>query len=145
MSEEIQKFDISDVIRNKVRTMFSDIIPDEVLDGYLNREVRGFFSNEVERNWSGGKETPIPNSSPFSKLVRQEVLDYLKSNLSKQIAEKVKALVDEVGTDGLVNMIAQAKAKYDADIQAQVFIQVFSNLPYNIQNVVSQMRSNGQL
>jgi len=33
MSEEIQKFDISDVVRKKVRAVFSDIIPDDVLDG----------------------------------------------------------------------------------------------------------------
>ena len=144
MSEEIQKFDISDVIRKKVRTMFSDIIPDDVLDGYLNREVRGFFADRGTNRGFGKIETE-PHSSPFAALVRQEVLEYLKANLSTQIAEKVKALVDETGTDGLVNLIAQAKAKYDADIQAQVFNQVFINLPYTIQNVVFQMKSDGRI
>jgi hypothetical protein len=145
MSEQMQKFDISDVIRTKVREMFKDIIPDDVLDQYLNREVKGFFTNQQEsQNW-GSPKVEIPHSSPFALMVRAEVLAYLKESLADQIRAKTKALVDDIGAEGLADLIGKAKARYEQDIATKLYERLFNDMHFRVQEIVGQMKSEGRL
>lgn len=144
-SEQMQKFDISEVVRARVREMFRDIIPDEVLDDYLQREVKAFFADRRESRGYHRPDEVIPHTSQFAALVREEVGNYLKEHLAEDIRTKLATMLAEVGVEGLVAMIGKAKAQYDAEITARLYQQLFDQLSFKIGDVIGQMKRNGQL
>lgn len=144
MSEAVQKFDISDVIRIKVREMFKDIIPDTVLDEYLNREVKGFFSDKIETDWNGHRIKEHPHSSPFALFVHEEVLAYLKSVLIEKIREKINVEMEAFGVEQLADLIGKAKARYDAEITVKLYSEVMNNIPYQIGNIARDLEARKQ-
>ncbi len=143
MSEQVQKFDIGDVVRRKVREMFADIIPDDLLDQYLKQEMAGFFANE--KKYDTRNPTEIAHSSPFAKLVREEVLAYLKETLPGRVRQAVEKMVSEIEVTDLVEMIAKAQARYEAEFKERMVANLYENIRLTAERIIMQMKSEGRL
>lgn len=135
----IQKFDIADTVRAKIREMFKDIIPDDQLNEWLNREVEAFF---YDRNSYGKIE---PHSSPFAQMVWKQVQEYLVVTLLPGIHKKCDEKIKEFGVEEFADLIAKATLRYEKDFNSNLVNSIASNLPYQISNVISQMKSEGKL
>ncbi|MAG67100.1 MAG: hypothetical protein CMK74_14720 [Pseudomonadales bacterium] len=78
----IKPEDLTNILRDKVRASFMELIPDEKWDEMVNAEWTAFFSEKQSDHYPYNKEP-----SRFRYMIRNE--------MSRQVMEKIKPLLHQ--------------------------------------------------
>ncbi len=125
MADEIQEFDITAHIRDRVRSVIVSAMPDEQIDAMIGAEHRQFTSSKNKY----GHDI----DSPFALMVRAEI--------TRRIKEKVLAWLDEnfdtIYEDGESKMTGELVAAFVPVAQKAMVEEMVSTALAGIRNRLS--------
>jgi len=124
----IQEYSVTDVLRERVKKVMFDSLPDEMIDEMLKKEYASFS----EEHTSYGNTKP----SEFSVIVAGELKERLTAKVKAWMDANFQEQWDEVGDLG-GTLIAEAAAElaplvqkaFVVDICARTVAQIKNNLP----------------
>ena len=109
MGTEIQKFDITEHIRQKVREVLLASIPDEQMDAMISAEYDLFFKDKYG------------NDSPFKRLIQEELRKAIRNKVISWMDVNFIRKWDESGTSKLVG---DAVAKLTPIVQKSMILDL---------------------
>lgn len=91
---EFDPRDLAERLRDKIRVDMADLMPDEMWEGLLEKELKTFFEPKVIKSGYRNEDSKtVP--SPFSVLVHGEIESLVKDKLTERIRVKLGAEVDK--------------------------------------------------
>lgn len=114
MANEIQKFDLTDHIRQKVREVLVSSIPDDRMDAMIKMEYDKFFSASQD-NYN--RSAP----SPFGALVREELETTIKTQVREWLASNFK---EQRSEDNTYRLIGEAVTKFTPLVQQAMVVEM---------------------
>lgn len=111
----IQKFDVTEHIRGKVREMVFNSIPDKQIDAMIKSEFDAFFTGSIRY---GSKEP-----SQFARLVEGEV----KTAIRERVSLWLSANFDEVWENNGYKLIGDMVAEFVPVVQMRMATEMAAN------------------
>lgn len=107
----------ADLLRERVRKVLLDAVPDEALDTMLKAEWKAFF--DPIRQYGGG---PLGRPSPFQQLVAAEIRSQLEAVVKQAIASEIQQQYSpERGRNEIVGDIVKKMAPSILESVAEEF------------------------
>ena len=102
MGTDLQKpQSFQDIVRDRVRTVIMDAVPDEQIDALIQAEWKSFFES---RKTTGYNSTTLP--SPFSQMVESAIRNELKEKVRAQVNTMMDGFNVEDDVDSAVARLA---------------------------------------
>lgn len=145
----------SKILRDKLRTMFLELMPDDKLDEVLKAEWEKFFDDSTEKTMSWGfeavwdgtgyKKKQLNNDqhaiSPFKFMVRQIMLEMFRAKIKEKTEQELNQIEwdqnHEESTSTMVGQIVKECAPALVEQASRVFIE---NIARVIREGVGQNR-----
>lgn len=89
MTDLMKAQNFEQIVREKVRQVLFDAMPDSQIDAYVQKEFKSFF-DEPKDAW--GK--PNGMKSEFAKMVHKEMMDVMRPQIVDAIESFLKSQVD---------------------------------------------------
>lgn len=106
MTELAKPDNFQDLIRDKIRTVIMNTIPDDQIDALINREYKYFFEDRIEGNYN---KTVV--QSPFKVIVNDEIRKFVTAKIQEFIKTKMTNVWDsEVNGNRLLEEVVKSHA-----------------------------------
>lgn len=120
--------DLSSMLTDKVRALIALQLPEEHINGLIQKEIEGFFS-PMPKSYGQGYE-----ESQFQKIVREIVTKDIKDLISSRIHLMTNKYFDENGNKVFDERVESAVKSLSSIAMESFFSQM-------VQNTLSQMQS----
>ena len=131
MSTEIQEFDLTTAIRNRVRGVIIDAIPDEQVDEMIRAEFQGFFK---ERKVNYGRDVA---PSRFAELIKK----HIEALLNEKIREWLDKNFDQVWSDDDCELlVGEMVGEFTPIVQKKMAADIVSRALFEFKNTLNNFR-----
>ena len=138
--------DAAQIMRDKVRTMFVELIPEGKLDEMIQAEWSHFFETHAEArrspSWGYGSR-PKPDEaqwSPFELMTRRIIREQMEEHVKAQVKEAVDKIAwgqhDEDGAAILSKIVKECSADIWETAMAKMVTEAASIIQNNLQNML---------
>lgn len=102
MSDQLVNVSLGDVVREKVKKVLLDAIPEESINSLIKKEYEQFFEENKDRY----NNRPV-GPSPFSLLIKAEIEVQLKVLVKDKINEQLKDMKYDSDGQFMGDMVAK--------------------------------------
>ena len=134
--------DASEILRDRIRATFLELLPKEKLDELIKKEWDRFFSDEVNRFYSQHDKIP----APFKLMVRKELNEFFTEKLQGWVREFQGELwkCTEDGASVAFDKVRLDRSEFFASVVKEVAPSVLDDLVGNIvKSTIESMRTRG--
>ena len=126
--------DAANVLREKVKTIFLDLLPDNKLDEMVKGEWDRFFNDQPKRDTYGNIERGKTVPSEFSKVIKDVLKEEIETRAREQLRAKIDEIIDWNGNTQNADLFAEIVNKVAPDLVKQVAAQFVANTLTNMRN-----------
>ncbi|MDE2105694.1 MAG: hypothetical protein KGL39_51175 [Patescibacteria group bacterium] len=106
---------VTDIVRDRIRTEFTSLIPDDVWEAMVSKTVKEFITDTPDRYAGNGSEP-----SPMRSLIKAELSAVVKDRIKHEIDKLGTVTFDNMGRAVASESIKQLATTYFAElVQAQ--------------------------